>query len=299
MAKKGLGKGLDVLIGKAAEEELLEEIPINNIKPNPRQPRRRFDSEGLEEMAESIRAFGVVQPVIVRPTMGGYELVAGERRFRAAKMAGLEKIPAIIKEPSETSSLEIALIENLHRSDLNGIEEATAYQQLLDDFGVTHEELAKRVGKSRAAITNTLRLLQLPPGVQKELMEGRITTGHAKALLSLQEDPPHMERLCRKVIKEGLSVRQTEKLVAASSGPAAAPNEAIRRKKELPPELKEFLDELAEALEARVKCVLGKNRGKLIIEFRDTEDLSRICGNLLRRGEVSRAESLKDGEAPA
>lgn len=287
-----MGKGLDALIGKAAEEELLEEIPIEDIKPNPRQPRRRFDPKGLEEMAESIRAFGLVQPVIVRPTMGGYELVAGERRFRAAKIAGLEEIPAIIKESSETASLEIALIENLHRSDLNGIEEATAYQQLLDDFGITHEELAKRVGKSRTAITNTLRLLQLPPGVQKEVMEGRITTGHAKALLSLQEDPARMERLCRRVIKDGLSVRQTEKLAAASSSPGTAHREATRRGRELPPEMMEFLDKLAEALEARVRCVLGKNKGKLIIEFRDIEDLSRICGSLV--GQEGGDKEFKD-----
>ena len=155
----------------AAEGNRLEDIPVGEIKPNPRQPRKKFDSESIDEMTSSIKTFGVVQPIIVRPVGNSYEIIAGERRWRAAREAGLETIPAVIRQSTETDSLEVALIENLHRSDLNGIEEASAYQQLLDDFAITHEELSKRVGKSRATITNTLRLLQLPPRVQKEVMD--------------------------------------------------------------------------------------------------------------------------------
>jgi ParB family transcriptional regulator, chromosome partitioning protein len=277
---------LDVLIGSAAtmEGQRLEEIPVKDIRPNPRQPRIRFDEEALEQMARSIEAFGVVQPIVVRTVGTDYELVAGERRWRAAQEAGLDKIPAIVKQTTETDSLEMALIENLHRSDLNGIEEAHAFQQLLDDFAITHEELSRRVGKSRATISNTLRLIQLPARIKKEVMEGRITTGHARALLALQEQPELQDRLCSQVIAEGLSVRQTEEMAGlGGEGAAAAAVEkpgASNEKAALPGEVLEIFSSLGELLDARVKGSLGKRKGKLIIEFRDVDDLRRIFANI-------------------
>lgn len=287
MAKKGLGKGLDVLIGSAASAEgsRLEEIPVADIEPNPRQPRRTFDAESIEQMARSIEAFGVVQPVVVRPHGTDFELIAGERRWRAAKEAGLEKIPAVIRHSTETDSLEMALIENLHRQDLNGIEEANAYQQLLDDFGITHEELSRKVGKSRAAITNSLRLLGLPARIQREVVEGNVTTGHARALLSLQDDLESQDRLCTRVIEEGLSVRQVEQLVAGGDAGLGQPAEAVRHraKREPPPEAQRLFDRLSEMLDTRVKGSVGRRKGRLVIEFRDFADLERIYGSIAGR----------------
>jgi ParB family chromosome partitioning protein len=277
VAKRGLGKGLDVLISSAAAAEgnRLEDIPVGEIKPNPRQPRKKFDSESIDEMTSSIKTFGVVQPIIVRPVGNSYEIIAGERRWRAAREAGLETIPAVIRQSTETDSLEVALIENLHRSDLNGIEEASAYQQLLDDFAITHEELSKRVGKSRATITNTLRLLQLPPRVQKEVMDGRITTGHARALLAFQDQPTKQDTICSRVIAEGLSVRQVEEL--AGDGKDKIPVQVEHREKIPPPEeALEMFSRLQEILEARVRGSLGKRKGRIVIEFRNMTDLRRI-----------------------
>jgi ParB family transcriptional regulator, chromosome partitioning protein len=266
------------------EGQRLEEIPVKDIKPNPRQPRIHFDEDALEQMARSIEAFGVVQPIVVRTVGTDYELVAGERRWRAAQEAGLETIPAIVKQTTETDSLEMALIENLHRSDLNGIEEAHAFQQLLDDFAITHEELSRRVGKSRATISNTLRLIQLPARIQKEVMEGRLSTGHARALLSLQDQPELQDKLCSQVIAEGLSVRQTEGLAGlGGEDPAAGADIKQRTAKEkeaLPGEVLEIFSNLGELLDARVKGSLGKRKGKLIIEFRDVGDLKRIFANI-------------------
>jgi len=226
-------------------------------------------------MTSSIKTFGVVQPIIVRPVGNSYEIIAGERRWRAAREAGLETIPAVIRQSTETDSLEVALIENLHRSDLNGIEEASAYQQLLDDFAITHEELSKRVGKSRATITNTLRLLQLPPRVQKEVMDGRITTGHARALLAFQDQPTKQDTICSRVIAEGLSVRQVEEL--AGDGKDKIPVQVEHREKIPPPEeALEMFSRLQEILEARVRGSLGKRKGRIVIEFRNMTDLRRI-----------------------
>ncbi len=259
----------------AAEGNRLEDIPVGEIKPNPRQPRKKFDSESIDEMTSSIKTFGVVQPIIVRPVGNSYEIIAGERRWRAAREAGLETIPAVIRQSTETDSLEVALIENLHRSDLNGIEEASAYQQLLDDFAITHEELSKRVGKSRATITNTLRLLQLPPRVQKEVMDGRITTGHARALLAFQDQPTKQDTICSRVIAEGLSVRQVEEL--AGDGKDKIPVQVEHREKIPPPEeALEMFSRLQEILEARVRGSLGKRKGRIVIEFRNMTDLRRI-----------------------
>ena len=276
MARRGLGKGLDVLIGSAATAQgnRLEEIPIKDIRPNPRQPRVRFDPEALEEMARSIEVFGVVQPIIVRSVGTEYELVAGERRWRAARAAGLEKIPAIVRDSTETDSLEMALIENLHRDDLNGIEEAAAFQQLLDDFGITHEEFSRRVGKSRAQITNTIRLLQLPPSIQQQILEDRITTGHARALLALQEEPELQAELALRIAKEGLSVRQVEESVRSHKGGEGSRKE--RQKTPLPQEALEMFNRLEELLETRVKGSLGRLKGRLVIEFIDVGDLKRI-----------------------
>jgi len=259
----------------AAEGNRLEDIPVGEIKPNPRQPRKKFDSESIDEMTSSIKTFGVVQPIIVRPVGNSYEIIAGERRWRAAREAGLETIPAVIRQSTETDLLEVALIENLHRSDLNGIEEASAYQQLLDDFAITHEELSKRVGKSRATITNTLRLLQLPPRVQKEVMDGRITTGHARALLAFQDQPTKQDTICSRVIAEGLSVRQVEEL--AGDGKDKIPVQVEHREKIPPPEeALEMFSRLQEILEARVRGSLGKRKGRIVIEFRNMTDLRRI-----------------------
>lgn len=279
MARKGLGRGLDVLIGSAAavEGQRLEEINVSEIRPNGRQPRKSFDDESIEQMARSIESFGVVQPVVVRPVGAGYELIAGERRWRAAQRAGLDKIPAVIRESTETSSLEMALIENLHRSDLNGIEEAEAYQQLLEDFGITHEELSQRIGRSRAAISNSLRLLQLPLKMQKALIEGQISTGHARALLAWQDRAEEQELILGRVLAEALSVRQTEDLARAWTAPA--PGEQPRAPRERPPlpeEVQLEVMKIAEILGTRVKGSLGKRKGRLVIEFHDVEDLKRI-----------------------
>jgi ParB family transcriptional regulator, chromosome partitioning protein len=281
------------------EGQRLEEIPVKDVKPNPRQPRRKFDRESLEQMARSIEVFGVVQPIVVRTVGTDYELVAGERRWRAAQEAGLEKIPAVIRQTTETDSLEMALIENLHRSDLNGIEEATAYQQLLDDFAITHEELSKRLGKSRTTISNTIRLLQLPPHIQKEVIEGRITTGHARALLTLQDKPEEQDRMCARIIEEGLSVREAE----GGTIPLEAEEKqqrVPREKRALPEEVVGILSSLAEILDARVKGSLGKRKGKLIIEFRDMKDLRRIYENIVgpwEAGEDSMAGQSGKGES--
>lgn len=275
------------------EGQRLDEIPVGDIKPNPRQPRQRFDKESIEQMARSIEAFGVVQPIICRPVGTEYELIAGERRWRAAREAGLEKIPAVIKESTETDSLEIALIENLHRDDLNGIEEANAYQQLLDDFGITHEELSRRVGKSRAAITNTIRLLQLPAEIQKDVMEGKLSTGHARALLAMQEEPEAQKKLAARIVKEGLSVRQTEELARASADlPVEDTAEATTREKvPTPEEAKEIFKKLEEVLETRVRGSMGKRKGRMVVEFRNLKDLRRISDLI-----EGNAEGIKGGK---
>ena len=285
VAKRGLGKGLDVLIGSAAEAEgnRLEEIPVKDIRPNPRQPRKRFDKDALGEMSKSIETFGVVQPIIVRAVGTEYELIAGERRWRAAQEAGLDKIPAVIRQSTETDSLEMALIENLHRSDLNGIEEANAYQQLLEDFAITHEELSRRVGKSRAAVTNTLRLLQLPPRIQKEVMDERITTGHARALLAFQDQPTKQDTICSRIVSEGLSVRQVEELAGGGEEEEKAPEPEARMKALPPEEALEMFARVQEILETRVRGSVGKRKGRLVIEFRNMGDLRRIVDAITGR----------------
>ena len=284
MARRGgLGKGLGALIPPGGGETHLaaagsgiQELPIGIIRPNPYQPREQFDEETLSRLADSIREVGLLQPVLVRPADDGYELIAGERRWRAARRAGMQSIPALVRATDEASTLEHALVENLQREGLNALEEAAAYQQLIEDFGLTHEQVAARVGRSRATITNTLRLLQLPPAIQRLLREGQLSMGHARALLSTP-DRAFQEHLAKRAVSEGLSVRAVEDAIrhhgeeGGSSVPRAASATRLR-----PPGLLELEELLGDHLETRVRVTMGAKRGRLTIEFSDLEDLERI-----------------------
>lgn len=282
--RSGLGKGLGALIPNEVvgdRSSALLEVPVSSIRANPHQPRVAFDEEALAGLTASIRELGVLQPVLVRPLEDGtYELIAGERRWRAAKRAGLPTIPAVTRNVDELVSMEQALVENLHRQDLNPLEEAAAFQQLIEDFGLTHEKLSSRVGKSRAAITNTLRLFQLPPAVQKLVAEAQLSAGHARALLGTP-DRSFQESLARRVVAEQLSVRAVEEAVRDRNelggtlrGPAAEPTE--RAGKLRPPGVLELEDLLAAHLDTRVAVEIGGKRGKVLIDFADLEDLERI-----------------------
>jgi ParB family chromosome partitioning protein len=257
------------------------ELAIGSIDPNPRQPRRVFDEDDMAELVHSIREVGVLQPVVVRPAPGQadrYELIMGERRLRAATQAGLAAIPAIVRDTAENDLLRDALLENLHRSQLNALEEAAAYAQLLEDFGCTHEELADRIGRSRPQISNTLRLLKLPPLVQRRVAAGVLTAGHARALLGLT-DAAAIERLAQRIVAEGMSVRSVEEAVALGGD-----DEPARRRRPRAGTRHPQLDELAAALsdrfDTRVKIALGQRRGKLTVEFASVEDLNRIVALL-------------------
>jgi ParB family chromosome partitioning protein len=277
----GLGRGLSALLQTPAAS--LRELPLADIAPNPRQPRTEFDDAALDALAASIRAVGVLQPVIVRPSgTGGYELVVGERRWRAARRAGLERIPAIVRDADDAELLRDALVENLHREDLNPLEEAAAYRQLLDDVGLTHEELAERVGRSRASITNSLRLLGLAPTVQRRLAAGTITAAHGRALAGLA-DHESQERVAQRVLAQSLSVRQTEELVRklAASG-AGLSVRASRSRVERPPAILEVEKRLSDMLDTRVTVEVGRRRGRLIVEFADIDDLDRIWRAIAR-----------------
>jgi ParB family chromosome partitioning protein len=275
----GLGKGLGALIPTSAASENvggLEEVPVASVRPNRFQPRAHFDEEELSSLAESIREVGMLQPVLVRPIGDEYELIAGERRWRAARRVGLQTIPALVRNTDDTASLEHALVENLHRSDLNPIEEAAAYQQLIEDFRLTHEQIAGRVGQSRAAITNKLRLLQLPPAVQKLVQEGQLDMGHARALLGTP-DRAYQEQLARRVVSEGLSVRAVEDAIRARQGEPATPSRSDPVAKRLrPPGLLELEELLGDYLDTRVKVDMGARKGRVMIEFSTLEDLERI-----------------------
>lgn len=256
-----------------------EEVAIGSIAPNPRQPRRTFDDEAIDELAASIAEVGLLQPVVVRGLGGGrYELVMGERRWRASQRAGLDYIPAIVRETHDNDMLRDALIENLHRQQLDPLEEAAAYQQLLDDFGATHEQLAQKIGRSRPHISNTLRLLNLPLAVQKRVAVGLISAGHARALLSL-EDPQAQDRLAQRIVAEGLSVRAVEEIVMVGDGTPDAPAKSARRpaaNKPVAPALRHLADRLSDLFETRVKVELGRNKGKIVVEFATIDDLERI-----------------------
>jgi len=283
--KGGLGRGLDALIptsiipteiktqaGVIAADR--DEIDVNNISANPKQPRTVFDEDQLTELALSIKEVGLLQPPVVRSIGNGkYQLIMGERRFRAAKLAGLKSIPVIIRQTADDQLLREALVENIHRSQLNPLEEAAAYQQLLNDFGYTHDELAAKLSKSRPVITNTMRLLNLPAAVQRRVAAGVISAGHARALLSLT-DEKEIENLANRIVAEGLTVRAVEEIVA--SGGAKVKGGSVRSGKILAPKLKQIADELSDYLDTRVNVELGKQKGKIVIEFATIEDLERI-----------------------
>lgn len=296
--RRGLGRGLGALIPTGPEisgtaqrgapetsagaQDLratvggayFDEIPLIAVTPNPRQPRQAFDDESLAELAASIREVGLLQPVVVRTiSPGRYELVMGERRWRAARDAGLDRIPAIVRATGDDAMLRDALLENLHREQLNPLEEAAAYEQLLEDFGVTHEQLAGRIGRSRPHITNTLRLLNLSPAVQRRVAAGVLSAGHARALLAV-EDPEAQDRLAHRIVAESLSVRAVEELIALGDGTKPTRRKPVRR--EQPPALQELAGRLSERLETRVKVDMGKRKGKIVVEFASMEDLERI-----------------------
>jgi ParB family chromosome partitioning protein len=284
MTRRGLGRGLDALLppgeGDLEVYRGPTEVAIDAIAPNPRQPREKFGEESLDELSASIRRLGVLQPLLVRRLgPGRYGLVAGERRLRAARRAGLQVVPIIEVDTDDRGALERALVENLHREDLNPIEEAAAYRQLLDEGGLTHEELGERLSKSRVAVTNALRLLELPVSVQELLAEGRLTAGHGRALLGLSGNP-FLERLARRVSHEGSSVRDTERLVrrfAAMTGSAPGAEDALPA----PPAVVEAQRRLADHLQTRVRVEMGKRKGKIVVDFVSLEDLDRLLGAML------------------
>ena len=276
----GLGKGLGALIPTAGVLDTsggLAEIPVTSIRPNPAQPREHFDEESLAALAESIREVGVLQPVLVRQTDDGYELIAGERRWRAARRVGLQTMPAIIRVADDATMLQEAIVENVQREELNPLEEAAAYQQLIEDFSLTHDEVASRVGKSRASITNMLRLLQLPPSIQRYMKDGSLRMGHARALLGTP-DRAFQEQLAKRAVAEDMSVREVEEVIrvrggAPASGGAGRGAPALR-----PPGLLELEELLGDYLETRVRISMGPgpSRGKVQVEFATLEDLERI-----------------------
>ena len=285
----GLGRGLDALIPTTTIGEVTNsfgvvagtalEVDINLVIPNSKQPRTYFDEAELQELAASIKEVGVLQPPVVRERSDGrYELIMGERRLRASKLAGLKTIPVILRASSDNEMLREALLENIHRSQLNPLEEGAAYQNLLNDFGYTHDELAAKVGKSRPTITNTLRLLNLPPSVQRKVAVGVLSAGHARALLALVNNA-EIENLANRIVSEGLSVRAVEEIVAMSDGKVKG--EKVKRHTTQSPHLKELGDQLGNKFDTRVVIELGRQRGKITIEFADEEDLARIT-KLLR-----------------
>ncbi len=277
--RSGLGRGLGALIPTEVVTDVassLIEVPVSRLKPSSFQPRGHFDEDAMASLTASVKELGVLQPVLVRPAEGDtYELIAGERRWRAAKRAGLQTIPAVIKVSTDDASLEQALVENLHRDDLNPLEEASAYQQLLSDFGITQEELAGRIGRSRPQITNTIRLLRLPGSVQKRVAAGVLSAGHARAILSAG-DEESMEKLADKIVNEELSVRAAEAVVAA--GPLKKKNKPSAGRKQ--DQLNEIAERLGDRLNTRVRIALGASKGSITIDFASVGDLNRILGEL-------------------
>ena len=257
------------------------ELLLDDVRPNPRQPRTVFDEDALAELVHSIREIGLLQPIVVRPVADPdpdgphFELVAGERRWRASREAGLERIPAIVRETADDDLLRDALLENLHRAQLNALEEAAAYQQMLDDFGCTQEELATRIGRSRPQVSNTLRLLRLPTPVQRRVAAGVISAGHARALLAL-DDTDAMDRLATRIVAEGLSVRAVEEIVSVGEADGRERTRVARPRKPVAPGLTEIADRLSDRLETRVRIEAGRSKGKISIEFATLEDLRRI-----------------------
>lgn len=275
----GLGRGLAALIPqRSASTTGSIEIPLARIRENPRQPRLRMDDEALEALAESIRQHGVIQPVLVTETIDGYQLVAGERRVRAARLAGLERIPAIVRQLADRQQLELALVENLQREDLDAIEAATAYRQLIDEFSFTQEDLAQRVGRARSTVANTLRLLELHQAVQDAITDGRITEGHARAIGGLPTDA--QSRLVSTVVDEGLSVRQTEELVRRIREPRIAA-ESTGEATVGDPEVERVEEDLRRSLGTKVRLTRTRRGGRIVIEYFGDDELARIYQRLV------------------
>jgi ParB family transcriptional regulator, chromosome partitioning protein len=274
MTNRGLGRGLGALLSSTpTESDVLVEIGIDQVEPNPHQPRKSFEASSLDELAASIRSSGVIQPIIVRRIGGGYQLIAGERRWRAARLAGLDRVPALVREATDAESLELALVENLLREDLNPMEEAEAYRHLLDYFGWTQEQLAQRIGRDRASIANALRLLRLPDEIQADLRGGRLTMGHARALLALPS-PAEQLKLREQILAQDWSVRTTEDRVRA-----VQPSPATRgpRRRRHPPELAALEQTLQRALLTRVAIVGDARRGRIEITYANGEELERLA----------------------
>jgi ParB family chromosome partitioning protein len=275
----------DVVIGGVAAEgasvgAVYRELDPSAIEPNPRQPRQVFDEEALAELVHSIREFGLMQPIVVRETTNGsgsrYQLVMGERRWRAAQQAGLTSIPAIVRDTTDDNLLRDALLENIHRAQLNPLEEAAAYQQLLEEFDVTHEELAGRIGRSRPVISNMIRLLRLPIAVQRRVAAGVLSAGHARALLALDAGPEAQEELAARIVAEGLSVRATEEAVTLANRDDSKPPKPSRRKPIKMPGLQDIAERISRSYDTKVTVSLGKRKGKIVVEFGSVEDLQRI-----------------------
>jgi ParB family transcriptional regulator, chromosome partitioning protein len=253
------------------------EVDLAAIRPNPQQPRTQFDEESLAELEHSIREFGLLQPIVVREASpGSYELVMGERRWRAAQRAGLVRLPAIVRRTSDDAMLRDALLENIHRVQLNPLDEAAAYEQLLAEFGVTHTELADRLGRSRPVVTNTIRLLKLPVSVQRRVAAGVLSAGHARALLGL-DDVERQEELAARIVAEGMSVRATEEAVVLLRREAPASAKSVRRKTMQAPGIQDLADRLSDTFDTRVKVELGQRKGRIVVEFGSVEDLERIA----------------------
>lgn len=281
--RSGLGKGLGALIptDPDPEEPAFQEIDISHIVPNPYQPREHFDEETLASLAASIAEVGVVQPVIVRKALEGYEIIAGERRWRAAQRAGLRNVPALVRDADDKGALEAAVVENVHRQDLNALEEAAGYRQLMDDFGLTQEDVAARVGRSRSAVANTVRLLNLVPAVQRLVIEGQLSAGHGRALLTF-EDESAQQALAEEIVRDGLTVRETERRAAEihaaleQTATADPSDDSQPTADEVKAGILELEDLLSTRLDTRVSVKLGKSRGRITIQFSGLSDLERI-----------------------
>jgi ParB family chromosome partitioning protein len=286
MKRSGLGRGLDALLPPSerdAEETSatpLRDVALDDIEPSSRQPRRSFDEDAIAELATSIRQLGLLQPIIVRPSRAGFELVAGERRWRAARRAGLERVPAVVVETDDRGALERALVENLHRADLNAIEEAAAYKQLMDDGGLTQEALGERLGRNRVTITNRLRLLDLPLGVQALVADRRLTAAHGKTLLALAGNP-FLERVARRAADEGWSVRETAAQVQRYQALVAGPGSTPGARPQLPAAASEAQRALSDGLQTRVRIEMGKRKGKIVVDFVTLEELERLRALML------------------
>jgi ParB family transcriptional regulator, chromosome partitioning protein len=320
----GLGRGLEALIPSTPQDDReqvaqateqqpaagdeavessgpsFEQLPLARIDPNPRQPRGSFDEEQMHDLTASIEAVGVLQPIVVRPSGDRYQIVMGERRVRAARAAGLDRIPAIVRTTEDDQLLRDALLENIHREDLNPLEEAAAYEQLLLDFGITQEELAARLGRSRPVIANAMRLLRLPGSVQRRIAARTLSAGHARAVASL-EDPVQQERLADRIVAEGLTVRMAEELAQRikNGEPLLGPEERARvraRPTMQAPGMADLAERLSDRLETRVRVQLGKRKGKVLIEFATLDDLQRICDAI---GLEQRAIQLPDAPRSA